>query len=177
MVDQDRLQVANGRLYAAEEAANRFAGPPLGSFLFAAAAAVPFLFDAASFGVAALLILLMTSVHRLARVVGEGPSVPLITLGGAAANLALGLVSSPVVAAIAMVGLGLGAMWGAVIAVSLRQTIVPERLLGRVNSAYRLLAWGSQPLGAAWEALSVASSACGHPTCSLGPSCSPPRSR
>jgi MFS family permease len=35
-----------------------------------------------------------------------------------------------------------------VITVSLRQRIIPDQLLGRVNSAYRLLAWGTQPLGA-----------------------------
>jgi len=35
-----------------------------------------------------------------------------------------------------------------VITVSLRQRIVPDHLLGRVNSAYRLFAWGTQPLGA-----------------------------
>ena len=35
-----------------------------------------------------------------------------------------------------------------VITVSLRQQITPDRLLGRVNSGYRLLAWGSMPLGA-----------------------------
>jgi predicted MFS family arabinose efflux permease len=36
-----------------------------------------------------------------------------------------------------------------VITVSLRQRIVPDRLLGRVNAGYRLLAWGTMPLGAA----------------------------
>jgi MFS family permease len=35
-----------------------------------------------------------------------------------------------------------------VIAVSLRQRISPDHLLGRVNAGYRLLAWGSMPLGA-----------------------------
>jgi MFS family permease len=35
-----------------------------------------------------------------------------------------------------------------VITVSLRQRIVPDHLLGRLNAAYRLLAWGSQPIGA-----------------------------
>lgn len=35
-----------------------------------------------------------------------------------------------------------------VITVSLRQRIVPNHLLGRVNSAYRLFAWGTQPIGA-----------------------------
>ncbi|WP_285117091.1 MFS transporter [Leifsonia sp. fls2-241-R2A-40a] len=36
-----------------------------------------------------------------------------------------------------------------VITVSLRQRVTPTRLLGRLNSAYRLLAWGTMPLGAA----------------------------
>jgi len=36
-----------------------------------------------------------------------------------------------------------------IVTVSLRQHITPDRLLGRVNSGYRLLAWGSMPLGAA----------------------------
>ena len=36
-----------------------------------------------------------------------------------------------------------------VITVSLRQRVTPQRLLGRLNSAYRLLAWGTMPLGAA----------------------------
>jgi len=35
-----------------------------------------------------------------------------------------------------------------VITVSLRQRIVPDELLGRVNAGYRLLAWGTMPIGA-----------------------------
>lgn len=31
----------------------------------------------------------------------------------------------------------------------LRQRVTPDRLLGRVNSGYRLVAWGTMPLGAA----------------------------
>ncbi|WP_171986569.1 MULTISPECIES: MFS transporter [Nocardiopsis] len=44
---------------------------------------------------------------------------------------------------------GLGIAGWNVITVSLRQRITPDRLLGRVNSGYRLLAWGTMPLGAA----------------------------
>lgn len=33
--------------------------------------------------------------------------------------------------------------------VSLRQGIVPDRLLGRVNAGYRLVAWGTIPIGSA----------------------------
>lgn len=36
-----------------------------------------------------------------------------------------------------------------VIVVSLRQQLAGDRLIGRVNSAYRLVAWGMMPLGAA----------------------------
>jgi MFS family permease len=46
------------------------------------------------------------------------------------------------------VGSALTFSWN-VITVSLRQRIVPDRLLGRVNAGYRLLAWGTMPLGAA----------------------------
>ncbi|OKI12430.1 MFS transporter [Nocardiopsis sp. TSRI0078] len=44
---------------------------------------------------------------------------------------------------------GLGIAGWNVITVSLRQRITPDHLLGRVNSGYRLLAWGTMPLGAA----------------------------
>lgn len=39
-----------------------------------------------------------------------------------------------------------GLVWNAV-SVSTRQRMIPDRLLGRVNSLYRLLAWGMMPLG------------------------------
>ena len=38
-------------------------------------------------------------------------------------------------------------LWN-VITVSLRQSIVPDHLLGRVNSVYRFFAWGVMPIGA-----------------------------
>ncbi len=40
------------------------------------------------------------------------------------------------------------AMVGNVILISLRQTIIPDHLLGRVTSAYRLFALGALPIGA-----------------------------
>jgi hypothetical protein len=36
-----------------------------------------------------------------------------------------------------------------VITVSLRQSLIPDHLLGRINSVHRLLAWGTMPVGAA----------------------------
>ena len=43
-----------------------------------------------------------------------------------------------------------------VITVSLRQTIIPDHLLGRVNSVYRFFAWGMIPIGAALGGVVVA---------------------
>ena len=49
-------------------------------------------------------------------------------------------------ASFAITGLSV-VVWN-VITVSLRQRIVPNHLLGRVNAGYRLFAWGTQPIGA-----------------------------
>jgi MFS family permease len=37
-------------------------------------------------------------------------------------------------------------LWN-VVTVSLRQRVIPGELLGRVNSVYRMLGWGTIPLG------------------------------
>ncbi len=56
IVDDHLLEKANGRLYAAEVAANSFVGLPLGTWLFVLAAAAPFGAQAISLVVAAFLI-------------------------------------------------------------------------------------------------------------------------
>ena len=77
-------------------------------------------------------------------------------VGGAVGAAALALTSSWPVAWLAF-GLeaGLGSMWN-VITVSLRQAIIPDHLLGRVNSVYRFLAWGMMPIGSLVGGLVVA---------------------
>ena len=52
-----------------------------------------------------------------------------------------------VIAAVLFTG-GLTMMVWNIITVSFRQRVTPDHLLGRVNSAYRLMAWGSRPVGA-----------------------------
>lgn len=44
---------------------------------------------------------------------------------------------------------GVGVLVSNIVTVTLRQRITPDRLLGRVNSSHRLVAWGTKPLGAA----------------------------
>lgn len=59
-----------------------------------------------------------------------------------------GVTSDPIViGAMFFVG-GAATLVYNVVAVSLRQLIPPNRLLGRINSGYRLFAWGARPLGA-----------------------------
>ena len=48
-----------------------------------------------------------------------------------------------------------GITWN-IVSVSLRQRLIPDALRGRVNSIYRLLAWGMIPLGVALAGWSVA---------------------
>lgn len=233
LVDHSLLEKANGRLVAAELTANQFIGPPIGGLLFAAMAALPFMVDAGSFAVSALLIFLIAGTfrtpreaalpptrlrheiaeglrwlwgHRLLRnmaayvglmnmmstacfsifvlfavqileltetgyglllscmaigsLIGGLTAARVATRIGGGRTIFLGLVLA--VISYLLIGastnpfaVGAGAAllgwpvtsWN-VITVSLRQRIIPDRLLGRVNSVYRLLAWGTMPLGA-----------------------------
>lgn len=72
-----------------------------------------------------------------------------ITLGSSAVvNFSVGLSSWwPLTAVLFAVGMLFGSSWN-VITVSLRQSIIPPHLLGRVNSVYRFFAWGMMPIGA-----------------------------
>jgi MFS family permease len=231
LVPADLLPRANGNQQVVLTIGETFAGPPLGSALFAVRAALPFGLDALSFaGSAALLAGLPRTAqsramrsnqrmraqiaegvrwlagHRLLRTValllgvsnfssqmGQATLVLLATqtlhvgtrgygllwtaaavgsvLGGLvnpAITRRLGLLTSLTVAmaafAVADAGVGLApnfavaaalmacngffvTMWN-VVTVTLRQRIVPAELLGRVNSAYRMIGWGLMPLGA-----------------------------
>jgi len=239
IVDEDQLQIANGRLMAAETTANSFVGPPLGGFLVAAAVSVPFWLDAASYlGAAALVAgitgsfrarsltgpesdpakspttirseiaegiqwlrgnrvlrtlalllglmnlwfmagfsvlvlfaedilgldevgfgLLATAMAagsvigglvagRLAKRFGSGPLLLIGAFGTALGQLAVAPLSNAWVVALALAVTGFaGVVWN-VVTVSLRQSVIPDQLLGRVNSVYRFLGWGGMPIGA-----------------------------
>jgi MFS family permease len=62
--------------------------------------------------------------------------------------LGVGLTSSRVMAVAAMLLVGVSSMAWNVVTVSLRQRIVPARLLGRVTSSYRVIGLGAMPVGA-----------------------------
>ncbi|MBO0747019.1 MAG: MFS transporter, partial [Acidimicrobiaceae bacterium] len=56
IVEDHSIPTANGYVFAAETAGERFAGPALGGVLFSAAAAIPFIGDAVSFVGSAVLL-------------------------------------------------------------------------------------------------------------------------
>lgn len=62
--------------------------------------------------------------------------------------LVQGTTSSAIVVGAMAALSGVGTVVWNVITVSLRQAIIPDELLGRVNSVYRFLGWGAMPLGA-----------------------------
>jgi MFS family permease len=85
-----------------------------------------------------------TSVIRR---IGSGPSLALALWCGAFCTIAIGLASWWPLAWLFMFVMMFSYVLWNVITVSLRQTIIPDRLLGRVNSVYRFFGWGAMSIG------------------------------
>lgn len=77
--------------------------------------------------------------------------------------LGVGLTRNVVATGILLALTGFAQMVWNVVAVSYRQTVVPNELLGRVNSVYRLVAYGSFPIGALLGGVIAASFGLGAP--------------
>ena len=90
-----------------------------------------------------------TVAARLHRRLGDQGGVVGSTLLMGAAWALLAATDLPVVAGAGVALYGLAAVWWNVVTISFRQAVVPERLQGRVNSAYRLVTWGTLSVGAA----------------------------
>jgi MFS family permease len=89
------------------------------------------------------------SASRVSSRIGSGTSLQLTLAGSALGSLVIGITASWPVAYVAFaISSFLSVLWN-VITVSLRQTVIPDELLGRVNSVYRFFGWGMMPLGAA----------------------------
>ncbi|HEX6337281.1 MAG TPA: MFS transporter [Jiangellaceae bacterium] len=235
LVEPDRLDRANGRLFNAEVVGNELVGPPLGGYLFGVAAALPFALNGGLLAVAAALLFSLPAVTRPAspgaesaagstvwRDIADGVRFlaahrrlraatllgaalaladsawfPLLVLyvrellarpgsvfgillavgaaGGLAGAFAASWITRRTSSGTAMLGallaaaaaqslLGLTAqvvLAGTALAVSsfafavwnvanvtMRQRLTPPGMLGRVNSCYRTLLFGVQPVGA-----------------------------
>lgn len=93
---------------------------------------------------------------RISARIGPGTSLFSVLLAQSAGFLVTGTTSSAVVVWAMFAISSLAAVVWNVITVSLRQTIIPDELLGRVNSVYRFFAWGMMPIGAIIGGLVVA---------------------
>ncbi|CAN5524865.1 MFS transporter [soil metagenome] len=95
------------------------------------------------------------AVERLRRSLGARRTLLLATLSFPLFSLVPALTTSGVLLAVGfVVAGGISVSWN-IITVSIRQRIVPDHLLGRVNAGYRLVAWGTMPLGAALGGLTA----------------------
>lgn len=85
--------------------------------------------------------------HRVTARLGQGGSLFASVLIMVVAYVISGLATNFwVFWAMGILVAGFSVVWN-VITVSLRQTLIPDRLLGRVNSVYRFLGWGIMPIG------------------------------
>lgn len=84
---------------------------------------------------------------KISKKLGSGPSLYLTLLSMPIMSLIIGLTSNWYIAWVMIAGTTIFAVLWNVITVSLRQSIIPTHLLGRVNSVYRFFAWGSMPIG------------------------------
>jgi hypothetical protein len=79
--------------------------------------------------------------------IGPGPAAQWMTLASAVAFAAVPLAPNGYALAVVLAAFEFtGLIWNTV-SVSYRQRAIPNDLLGRVNSVYRLLAWGTMPVG------------------------------
>jgi MFS family permease len=100
----------------------------------------------AALGVGSLLgtWLAVPAERRLGRV---RTLVLTVVLNGASLVVPI-VTASAVLVGASMVVSGVAIVLWNVVTVSLRQRITPDRLLGRMNASYRLVGWGTMPLGA-----------------------------
>ena len=56
IVDKKDLETANGQLWSVEQIMGQFIGPPIAGFIIAVSVPLPFIVDAATFGIAAFLV-------------------------------------------------------------------------------------------------------------------------
>jgi len=109
----------------------------------------PFLFTVIGFGGAIGALIGGNVAPRVSRRLGSGTALAVSIAGLAVAPILTGLIPWwPAVLVFFGFTAFFGILWN-VITVSLRQTIIPEGMLGRVNSVYRFFAWGMIPIGSA----------------------------
>ena len=83
----------------------------------------------------------------VSKALGPGRSLAIAMTLSTAPFFVIGLTSSATLVWVMFAIETFAAVLWNVITVSLRQAIIPDRLLGRVNSVYRFFGWGMMPIG------------------------------
>lgn len=109
--------------------------------------------DAAQFGLlmtagAAGGVLGSLVASKISARIGQGASLFLSILVSGLTLTVTGLTSSATVVWVMFAIQSVFIVLWNIITVSLRQALIPDNLLGRVNSVYRFLGWGMMPIGA-----------------------------
>jgi MFS family permease len=115
----------------------------------------PLLFSVIFFGGAIGAFVGGQLAHKITHRLGRGTALAVALAAMAVIPVLIGLLAWwPVMLVLFAVQSVAIIVWN-VITVSLRQTIIPEHLLGRVNSVYRFFGWGMMPIGAGLGGLIV----------------------
>ncbi len=89
------------------------------------------------------------AVGKLAARFPDGALMAMAMVGMGSSMLVMGLIVSPIAAWISYAALGIfGGTWN-VLSATRRQRHTPRAIIGRVSSAFRVIAWGVIPVGAA----------------------------
>jgi MFS family permease len=84
---------------------------------------------------------------RVALALGRARTMQWMLAASAPAYAAMALAPDGIVLAVSFMLFELSGLIWNIVSVSTRQRLIPDALLGRVNSVYRLLAWGMMPVG------------------------------
>lgn len=107
-------------------------------------------------GVAAGGVIGSLVAHRVSLSLGQGGSLFATIIVSSITLVVSGLTTSFwVFWSMGLLTALAGTLWN-VITVSLRQSLIPDQILGRVNSVYRFIGWGIMPIGSALGGLVVA---------------------
>lgn len=85
---------------------------------------------------------------RVASKIGSVPTVLASAFASGAGYLVMSVAHSWALAAPAFALVGFSVGCGGVVAISMRQKLTPDNLMGRVGSAWRGIVWGAAPVGA-----------------------------
>jgi MFS family permease len=84
---------------------------------------------------------------KVSESLGSGPALHLAIVVSGVAPLLIFLFPNAALYFVAMAAATFfGVVWN-IVTVALRQSVIPDHLLGRVNSVYRFIGWGVMPIG------------------------------